>query len=484
MRDREKEYRIRWRRAGMSEEQYLEFKTDGSPIDYKKGQGQLIIYMEIEKNIPPEVFDMNLSELKQLKLMFIESSHHLQQLLEKVKPKTLTIVNGNFSNGIPAFPTSLVNLNMIRCKMRVKKGVSKLTSLTKLHLESSEFKSDESLGHLLMAADSLTDLHVTDCENARLPKSLRHLQQLVNLNLYSSHLSSENEETLSVLHELENLGELILCECKLPLVPESVMQLPKLTKLILTQNKLLGQTIPDKFDRLVSLRELSLGTCYLSEIPISLGQLKHLESLDLSANHLSATDALKPVESLTSLTCLSLSQCSLDALPKMEGLRSLQKLELAHNNFSTAVTQEDDTSGDALKGIPKSVSELDISGNNFSGGLPEIVANLTGLISLKISASSLSQFPESILTLSDLKVLDLSRNAFPEVPASIEQLKKLESLNMAHCLKLVSIINLSRLKFLNTLSIENCRSLSSPPLEVCRRGLKVIQQFFSENVRH
>ncbi|XP_067948342.1 uncharacterized protein [Watersipora subatra] len=480
-------YCLRWRNADMAEP--VELQTGMSLKESLQDYDRPMVWLAIEKNVTAEMLDVDLSHLEKLELKCIESSTLVQKLLDllaKGNLQTLTIVDGDFSTGLQKLPESLLELNMIRCRLKIEKIFSELNLLKKLHLECSDFKTDESLGHLLAATRSLTELSITDCDIKRLPQSLGNLKVLERLNMYSTHLNLENEKTLSVFNQLENLAELNLTECKLPFVPESVLQLPKLTKLILTRNKLLGQTIPDKFDGLESLRELSLSTCYLSELPSSMSKLKKLESLDLSANSLSMEGDLSPIESLTSLTCLSLSECNLDTLPKLDKLINLRKLELACNNFSTAVSQEDEVSEDAsatfaiLDGIPKSVSELDLSGNNFSGGLPEIVGDLPNLTCLKVSNCYLATVPESILSIKDLEVLDISKNNLTDLPENIGQMKKLKSLDLANSSRLKSIITLPKLEILDKLNVEKCGALLSPPFEVCKQGLEFIRKFCSE----
>jgi len=107
-------------------------------------------------------------------------------------------------------------------------------------------------------------------------------------------------------------------------------ELPSLTELYLSKNRI--QTLPPSIGSLSSLKTLCLSQNLLKSLPPELGQLDNLLNLYLNNNQL---ETLPPsICCLTTLQVLEVMSNQLTYLPfNMDGMSSLVKLNLGHNNL-------------------------------------------------------------------------------------------------------------------------------------------------------
>ncbi|KAJ0721207.1 putative endo-polygalacturonase [Helianthus annuus] len=142
-------------------------------------------------------------------------------------------------------------------------------------------------------------------------------------------------------------------------------------------------------------------------------------------------------------------------------LNALQQLNLAHNNItgtipgcfgnlSGMITYQDKIRNTvdyyeenilaSMKGIEllytktiQFLTTLDLSSNNITGEIPDVLTNLVGLKSLNLSRNKLKgQIPRTIGNLSQIESLDLSMNMLSgRIPQSLTSLNFLSYLNLS-----------------------------------------------------
>ncbi|CAN4097067.1 unnamed protein product [Withania somnifera] len=259
----------------------------------------------------------------------------------------------------------------------------------------------------------------------------------------------------------------------------SLLGLPHLRNLDLSQNDFLGAQIPQFISGFKNLEYLNLSkTNFRGTIPEHLGNLSRLQFLDLSGGfslrvnnlhwvqHLfcmkildlsgvdmsSAKNWLHDINLLNSLSELRLSACQLATLPKwlpaFVNFTSLRSLDLSLNHFHATIpswlfntshslvylnltrSQLDGLLPNA-SGNMRSLSVLDLSGNSLHYNLPHSFEKMSSLSFLDLSRNSLTgNLPPTLP--SNLKYLDISDNQMEgPLARSITQLKQLVVLNVA-----------------------------------------------------
>ncbi|XP_056689919.1 MDIS1-interacting receptor like kinase 2 isoform X5 [Spinacia oleracea] len=178
-----------------------------------------------------------------------------------------------------------------------------------------------------------------------------------------------------------------------------------LTRLELTGNKISGE-IPASLGNLLKLVVLNLNSNELSgKIPTEIGKLQQLEQLSLRENHLTG-NVPRSIGSLSNLKDLDVSENRLTGkLPvELANCKVLSSLNLSRNGLSDKIPFE-------LGELAELRYFLDISGNAFSGNIPESLSSLTSLQYLNLSHNNLSgNIPGSFSGMISLESVDFSYN--------------------------------------------------------------------------
>lgn len=188
--------------------------------------------------------------------------------------------------------------------------------------------------------------------------------------------------------------------------------------------------VPADFRLLSNLKVLHLDNNDIVSFPNEIGELHNLEILTVSNNHLTA-------------------------LPdQMKQLQRLQSCHLSNNKFDEMPL--------CLCYLSKSLLFLDLS-YNYLRQLPSSVQHLKQLRTFLLLGNRLKNVPDSICQLSKLETLWLGDNKLKELPKNFSQLKHLDWHH--HC-------ELS--------SNFEGNPLENPPLDICRKGMDAIEQYFKK----
>lgn len=258
---------------------------------------------------------------------------------------------------------------------------------------------------------------------------------------------------------------------------------PSLAVINLQGNRFTGN-IPQLYASGLHLKMFALGHNNLQgPLPRSLANCSQLEFIDLGNNQINDTFP-SWLESLQELAVLILSHNKFRGVINTSGFssgfKSLRIIDLSHNTFTGLLPKQylgtlssmmiaGPAPGEVtylqaslkpvasialtyygfydfymmlvIKGLdmyyPK-VSEIftaiDLSGNKFEGGIPDVIGNLKQLHSLNLSNNFLSgHIPSSMGNLSQLESLDLSLNRLSgEIPQELADLNFLAVLNLSY----------------------------------------------------
>ncbi len=167
-------------------------------------------------------------------------------------------------------------------------------------------------------------------------------------------------------------------------------------------------SIIDNIDRLKYFEELMLAGCSMRAIPESIINLNKLSFIDFNGNNLEKIPSF--IEGLTNLRHLDLSYNKIEKIPETIGnLKNLELLNLIWNK---------------IKEIPKSIKHLKnlrtawLRDNEIEV-IPEEIGKLTSLEDLGLDINKLKEIPESIRNLGSLKQLDYFLTKIKELEKKI-----------------------------------------------------------------
>eukprot|EP01080_Neovahlkampfia_damariscottae_P001992 gene1992-1500_t len=247
--------------------------------------------------------------------------------------------------------------------------------------------------------------------------------------------------------------------------------------------------IPNELFELEQLKNLNLEGNYLEKIPPDIKYLKKLETLKLSGRFHSIPNELTELKNLTNLSLDFQSEKIDDNIFCMNNLRKLELLVCDCVEIPKKIKKltklKSFTFSSNLKTIfskeiiqMENLTDLNVSGNPYSGNIPRIffqmkqlkslnlsktclmkismeIENLENLEVLNISQNDFYEFPEQIFLLKNLTELDVSFNSINILPKEIMNLTKLEKLKLNSCIfeELTTYFHL--FKSLKVLSLEN-----------------------------
>uniref|UniRef100_J3N941 Receptor kinase-like protein Xa21 n=1 Tax=Oryza brachyantha TaxID=4533 RepID=J3N941_ORYBR len=303
-----------------------------------------------------------------------------------------------------------------------------------------------------------TNLTWLDLLRGTIPSQIgTSMKKLATLSLWKNNLSGEIPLSLA---ELPSIRTLFLDSNMLSgEIPPALGNLTTVRRLYVEKNMLSGQ-IPSTLGQLPNLRELQVALNKLTgTIPNSIWNISSLGVLDVQYNMLNGTippnafSALPHIQvvlmnknmfhgyfpvSLTNASNMSIIQLDGNFFsgvvsPEIGRLQKLKYLVLFYNLFE-AKGPEDWEFITRLTNCSQ-LEELELSGNNFGGVLPDSISNLsTSLNSLELGHNKISgSIPKEISQLINLQILDISNNSFiGTLPSSLGRLKNLAILSVTH----------------------------------------------------
>ncbi|KOM43567.1 hypothetical protein LR48_Vigan05g117200 [Vigna angularis] len=208
-------------------------------------------------------------------------------------------------------------------------------------------------------------------------------------------------------------------------ISASLAQLDQLSVLNLSLNHLKGG-LPVEFSQLKLLKFLDVSHNMLSgPVAGTLSGLQSIEVLNISSNSLSGV--LFPFGEFPRLLALNVSNNSFTGGFNSQicsATKELHTLDLSANNFIGGL--------EGLDNCTTSLQRLHLDSNSFTGPLPDSLYSMSALEELSVSSNNISgQLSKQLSKLSNLKILVLCGNRFsgelPDVFGDLLQLEELEA---------------------------------------------------------
>ncbi|CBI28427.3 unnamed protein product, partial [Vitis vinifera] len=403
-------------------------------------------------NISSPVPD-TLANYSSLSSLFLENcglsdlTGYLPEFQETSPLKLLTLAGTSFSGGLPASADNLDSLNELdisSCHFTglVSSSIGQLSQLTHLDLSSNSF-------------------------GGQIPSFWANLSQLTFLEVSSNNFSGEAMDWIALGYN--NLHGPI---------PSSIFELlKKLTRLGLSDNKLLLRTDTSSNGTGPKFKVLGLASCNLGEFPHFLRNQDELELLKLSNNKIHGKipkwiwniGSLPVPPSSISTYFVENNRFTGKIPPLLCNLSLLHMLDLSNNTLSGMIPECLSNLSNSLSGpVPRSLTNctvlenwiamksidadnftymqassgfstqtykaIDFSSNKFKGEIPTSIGTLKGLHLLNFSYNSLTgRIPTSLRNLTELEALDLSQNnLLGEIPQQLTEMTFLGFFNVSH----------------------------------------------------
>ncbi|GLJ17337.1 hypothetical protein SUGI_0301050 [Cryptomeria japonica] len=275
---------------------------------------------------------------------------------------------------------------------------------------------------------NFTDLGLLDLSNNHLrgsiPKEIGNLKELYQFYLFLNDLSG------GIPPEIGNLTLLQYFDASQNIltgsIPEEIGNMKELVVLLLDRNNLSGQ-IPESIGEIPYLQSLSLYQNRLTgPLPPKLGSLSKFNTMDVSENRLNGTLPKDICKGGNMQYFLALENFFTGNLPESYGrdCKSLIRFRINKNNLSGKVP-------DGIWGLPH-VKILDLSSNEFEGGISSEIRNAKNLSQLSIFANrfSGSLVPEIGMALQLFKIEANNNRLTGSLPKEIGNLTQLDVLNL------------------------------------------------------
>eukprot|EP00253_Pinus_taeda_P026457 PITA_26457 len=418
----------------------LSFNNLTGTIPTGLGQLQNLRYLSLRANgltgkVPESLGNCSALEFLSLTNNFLSGTIPCQLgLLARIK--ILSLAENQLSGGIPPSLLNCTELSELYVHNNRLTGEIPWEIGTRLSRIQTLFLSKNQLSGgippSLLNGTELSELYLYEnWLTGEIPRSLLNCTELSGLGLSDNRLTGEIPWEIGT--RLSRIKTLYLSENQLSGgIPPSLLNCTELSGLGLSDNRLTGE-IPWEIGTKLSNLEIlllsenefrgtipkSLGNCSqllwleLSEnflmggIPLEFGKLRLLQHLSVSDNHLYSEESISIVGALSNCT-------------------NLQVLDLSNNDL------KGDLPG-SIGRLSQNLLYLYLSGNRFTGKIPQEMSNLTGLILLRLENNFLSgSLPSALGGLSTLQLLDLHRNNLEgNIPYQFSQLKALYEVDLS-----------------------------------------------------
>ncbi|XP_027923857.1 receptor-like protein EIX2 isoform X5 [Vigna unguiculata] len=372
------------------------------------------------------------------------------------------LLEGSTSNGFGLFMNSLERLDLSYnvFKGQDLKSFMNICTLCYLDMSGNNMTEDFlSIIHHLSSGCARYSLQELNFKFNHITRSLVDLSifsSLKRLDLFENQLSGKTSEEIKLPSQLEQLS--IGSNSLEGGVPKSFGNTCTLELLDLSRNKL-SEDPTIIFDHLSGCSRFSLREIYLSQNKLNgtlpdFSMFSKLEMLDLSGNHLKDGILKSPHHNGTVLRSLRLSN------------------NLLNGNLPTIIYHLSQYSRYSLQ-------LLDLSMNQISGTLPNILSMFSSLKRLYLESNKLNgTISEDLLFSAELEVLNLRSNSLKgDISSSLGNCTKLVMLDMAENRLSGSIPHWigSKLLKLQILSLGNNHFNGSLPLQICYlRSIRIL----------
>lgn len=289
----------------------------------------------------------------------------------------------------------------------------------------------------VQACTSLRELKMVEMGMKRIPQSVKEVPGLTRLDVSINRIV---ELEHCPLHECKELTTFNAFNNRLTSLPDYFTHFKGLKYLNLSNNRF--ETFPVVICEVASLVDLDISLNNISILPPELGKLKHLETLILFCNSISALPTtIKLLTRLRRLDCRRNSIADFSAITAMPHLQSVR----AQHNMAKALDLQAGT-----------LAILNLSHNPITRFTVLDSASASSLTHLDLSHSRLETIPEELFnTCSSLQLLSMNNNKIRSLSENVGNLQRLGTLSVKNNVLQTLPASIGLLQRLHTLDVSN-----------------------------
>ncbi|XP_030632873.1 LOW QUALITY PROTEIN: leucine-rich repeats and immunoglobulin-like domains protein 1 [Chanos chanos] len=335
------------------------------------------------------------------------------------------LINYGLSSDIPCPHNCTCSVDTVDCSNLYLTDIPEDLPIRTVYLNLSHNKLTAVDSNLFSQLPNLREVRLDHNELSSIPSFGEHSSGIVSLYLHHNKIRSVDGTQLKGLTSLEtlDLSNNDITELRQDCFPADL----QIKDLYLSSNKI-TQLEPATFDQLSgSLQVLRLSRNRISQIPVKAFQLPRLTQLELSRNKLKLIEGLT-FQGLDSLEVLKLQRNNISKLTDgaFWGLAKMRVLHLDYNSLK-------EVNSGSLYGL-SSLQQLFLSNNSISHINPDGWRFCQRLRELNLSYNNLTRLDEgSLAVLGDLHTLRLGHNSISHITeGAFKGLKSLRVLELDH----------------------------------------------------
>lgn len=288
----------------------------------------------------------------------------------------------------------------------------------------------------VQACTSLRELKMIELGMKRIPQSVREIPGLTRLDVSINRIV---ELEHCALYECKELTTFNAFNNRLTSLPDYFVHFKTLKYLNISNNRF--ETFPVVICEVASLVDLDISFNSISVLPPEVGKLKHLETLILFCNNISALPTtIKLLKRLRRLDCRRNKIADFSPITRMSNLQSVRAqhnmakaldlqadnlaiLNLSHNPITRFTVLAADTAS--------ALTHLDLSHSRLEIIPEELFTTCTSLQLLSINNNKIRTLSDNVGKLQRLGTLSIKNNVLQSLPASIGKLQRLHTLEVS-----------------------------------------------------
>ncbi|KAM6570795.1 hypothetical protein CsatB_018780 [Cannabis sativa] len=373
-------------------------------------------YNRIHGQIPKDL--MNSSSLQGLKVIDLSNNlitgfHNYTTILPWSNLRAFYMQSNLLQGQLPIPPSSIIHYDVSNNILsgRIPSSICNLSSILVLELTNNNLSGEFPLCFGSVISESMLVLNLRNNSfHGTIPLQCQLESKLRMVDFSHNHFQGKLQPPFTICMNLEYVD--FSFNQLNDVFPTWLGSFPQLKVVLLRENRFHG---------------------VIGKPQNTMSQFPMLQIIDMSNNYFTGALPSEYMLSWNAMKNFKISNLTyMKALENITYNTNLIRQKLDEYNYSTTFVMKSVATNYGR--IPINLAVIDLSSNNFSGQIPEIIGSLKALYSLNLSNNALTgRIPLSLGTLTELESLDLSQNQLSgEIPHQLVDLKFLQKFDVSY----------------------------------------------------